>query len=352
MIPYIHPAPITILPGLSFHVFGLLVGLAVVTGAYIAQNRGERHGLSARVIADSAIWYVTVGFIFAHWFAVVFYYNDRIFGQECVSQAQCVNAVWQGVGAGPAEMICQDNGRCNNGSWLSLLLVWNGISSVGGFLGAAISMLIFQRVRRIPIIPGVFELEGAKGRPYLKYLDSAAYGMAFAWIFGRMACAMAHDHPGRPTNSIFGIRFPKAEWPQWITPEGLAMFPTEPYIARFDLGFMEMLWAIAISAVFFFVEKKNIQVRPGWYAANLIFWYAPYRLFLDSLRAEDIVGADPRNSFGLTPAQMAVLVMAVVGIALWIYGGRKLKDPTYMDESRFPYELEDRALREAAKAKA
>lgn len=352
MIPYIHPAPITLFPGLSFHVFGLLVGLAVVTGAYIAQNRGERHGLSARVIADSAIWYVGIGFLFAHWFAVVFYHNDRLFGNECVTQAQCLNASWNGIWGKPTEFICQENGRCNNGSWTSLLMIWNGISSVGGFIGAGISMLVFARVRRIPVIPGIFELEAAKGRPYLKYLDSAAYGMAFAWIFGRMACFMAHDHPGRPTHSIFGIPFPKAEWPQWITPEGLAMFPTEPYIARFDLGFMEMLWAIVMSVIFFVVDRMKLQLRPGWFAANLIFWYAPYRLFLDSLRAVDIEGADPRNALGLTPAQVTVFFMAAIGIAIWIYGGTKLKDPTYMDDSRFPYELEDRAARKAAKLSA
>lgn len=352
MIPYIHPAPITLLPGVSFHVFGLLVGIAVVTGAYVAQRRAERNGHSARVIADSAIWYVGVGFLFAHWFAVIFYYPDRIFGSECTTQAQCVSATWHGIWSSPNEFICQDNGRCNNGSWSSLLLIWNGISSVGGFIGAGIAMLIFQRVNRIPLIPNVFELEAAKGRPYLKYLDHAAYGMAFAWIFGRMACAMAHDHPGRPTHSIFGIPFPKAEWPQWVTPLGQEMFENESYIARFDLGFMEMLWAIAISAVFFIVDRMKIQTRPGWYAANLVFWYAPYRLFLDSLRAVDIEGADPRNAIGLTPAQVTVIFFAVIGIAIWVYGGQKMKDPTYMDETAFPREIEDRKRRESAEKQA
>lgn len=352
MIPYFHPAPITLFPGASFHVFGLLVGIAVVTGAYVGQMRAERNGQSPRTTADSAIWYVLIGFLFAHWFAVLFYYPDRIFGLECTTQAQCLKATWNGIGPSPTEFICQDNGRCNNGSWTSMLLIWNGISSVGGFIGAGVAMLIFQRVERIPLIPGVFELEGAKGRPFLKYLDSAAYGMAFAWIFGRMACFMAHDHPGRPTTGIFGVPFPKSEWPQWVTPAALEMFPTEPYIARYDLGFMEMLWAIVMSIVFFTVDRMKIQVRPGWYAANLVFWYAPYRLYLDSLRAVDIQGADPRNAIGLTPAQVTVIFFALIGIAIWVYGGQKMKDPTYMDDTKFPREIEDRKRREKAQAAA
>ena len=344
MIPYIYPDPITIIPGtIVFHVFGLLVGLAVVTGAYVSQRKAEDAGLNARVIADAAIWFVLVGFIISHMFAVVFYYPDRMIGAACTTQADCLDVTYQGIFGGPSEFICQDNGRCNNGSFTSLLMIWNGISSVGGFLGAFIAILIFGRVSRIPIIPGVFVLQGAKGRPLMKYLDCAAYGMAFAWIFGRMACAMAHDHPGRVTDSFFGIKFPKSDWPQWSTPEALAQYPDAvyDYIPRFDLGFMEMLFAIVISAVFFVVGRMNLTLRPGWYAANLLFWYAPYRLFLDSLRATDISGADPRNALGLTPAQVAVIFMGIGGILVWMYGGRLLKDKAYMDNTKFPLELEE-----------
>lgn len=344
MIPYIYPDPITVIPGtVVFHVFGLLVGLAVIVGAYVAQKKASEAGLNPRVMADAAIWFVVLGFIISHIFAVVFYYPDRMVGTACVTQADCINVHWHGIFPGPSEFICKDNGRCNNGSFTTLLMIWNGISSVGGFLGAFIAILIFGRVDRIRLIPGVFELEGAKGRPLMKYLDCAAYGMAFAWIFGRMACAMAHDHPGRVTDSFFGIKFPKSDWPQWSTPEALALYPTESYIPRFDLGFMEMLFAIVISAVFFFISRTKLTLRPGWYAANLVFWYAPYRLFLDSLRATDISGADPRNAIGLTPAQVTVIFMGIGGMLIWWYGGKLMKDKAYMDNSKFPKELAEQA---------
>ncbi len=344
MIPYIFPQPITLIPGtIVFHVFGLLVGLAVVTGAFVAQRKAEEWDLNPRVMADGAIWFVVVGFIISHIFAVIFYYPDRILGAACTDQAQCLDAVYQGIFSAPSEFICQDNGRCNNGSWSSLLMIWNGISSVGGFLGAAIAIFWWAHVEKLTVIPGLFVLEGAKGRPIMKYMDAAAYGMCFAWIFGRMACFSAHDHPGVLTHSFFGIKFPKSDWPQWVTKEALEMFPTESYIQRFDLGFMEMLYAIVMSAIFFFVSRSKLKLRPGWYAAMLVFWYAPYRLFLDSLRATDISHADPRNALGLTPAQVAVLFMMVAGALIWWWGGRLKKDPAYMDDSKFPRELEERA---------
>lgn len=346
MIPYLNPGSIPVIPGvLEFHVFGLLVGIAVVFGAWMAQRRAEEEGLSPRVMSDGAIFFVITGFIVAHWFAVLFYYPERIFGAECATSAECFSEQWWGLGSGPAEMICRENGRCNNGSWATMLFIWNGISSVGGFLGAFIGILIFFRVKKIPLVPGLFVLEGGKGRPAMKYLDCAAYGMAFAWIFGRMACAMAHDHPGQLTTHPLSIRFPKAEWPRLVTPEAMEMFADVDYVQRFDLGFLEMLFAIVMSAVFFYVKnvyvkKSGKQLRPGWYVATLVFFYAPYRLFLDSLRAVDIEGADPRNALGLTPAQVSVIVMFVIAIAVWFYGGKLKKDAEYMSNKKFPLENE------------
>ena len=342
MIPYWNPGSIEVIPGvLMFHTFGLLVGIAVLVGGFIAQRRAEQAGLSGRVMADAAIFFVIVGFLFAHWVSVVFYFPDRLWGAACETHAQCMSAPFHGVWGKPADMICQDNGRCNNGHWSTMLMIWNGISSVGGFLGAFVGILIFFRVSRIPLIPGVLVLEGGKNRPALKYVDAAAYGMAFAWIFGRAACFTAHDHIGRLTNSPFGIRFPRAEWPKLVTPEALEMFGDVSYVQRFDLGFLEMLYAIVMSIVFFFVARNEhrLNLRPGWYAAVLIFFYAPYRLFLDSLRARDIDGADPRYWLDMTAAQWGTVIMMVLAIWIWWLGGRARNKPGYMDNSAFPLEL-------------
>jgi prolipoprotein diacylglyceryltransferase len=378
MVPYFYPRSLVIVPGvLEFHTFGLLVGIAVIAGSIVAQRRATQNGLSARVTADGAIWFVIIGFLFAHWVSVLFYFPERIFGTPCTADHQCglrgyygidfsvlgrlvLEPAWlqsfmESLGNGlsfldsaPETYICQENGRCNDGSPWSLAMIWAGISSIGGFLGAFIAILIFFRVKKIPLIPKVLVLEGGKNRPALKYLDCFAYGMVFAWIFGRMACYTAHDHIGKLTHSVFGMRFPKEDWNgtgpfgrDIVTPEAAEMFANVDYVQRFDLGFLEMLWAIGMFAFFFFWARKQKNLRPGWYVAATLAAYGPYRVFLDSLRATDIPHADPRYDvlgFEMTAAQVGAVVMFLLAGWVWYLGGKAKEKEGYMDNSAFPLE--------------
>ena len=78
---------------------------------------------------------------------------------------------------------------------LVLVYIWSGLSSFGGFLGAALAFLYFTRKEKIPALP---------------YADAVALGLVIGWIFGRTGCFTAHDHPGRtPTSSSRSVT-PKA----------------------------------------------------------------------------------------------------------------------------------------------
>lgn len=382
MVPYFHVNSLVIVPGvIEFHLFGLLVGIAVIVGSIIAQRRSKAYGLSPRVVADGAIWFVVVGFIVSHWVSVIFYFPERIVGTACSADTQCGLRGYYGVdfpllgrlvaepewlksalgGLGnalgfldraPETYICQANGHCNDGSIWSLAQIWAGISSIGGFFGAFLAILIFFRVRYIPLIPKVITLEGGKNRPTLKYLDSFAYGMAFAWIFGRMACYTAHDHIGKLVEpgtfgSFFALKFPKVDWDggpferDIVTPAAEQMFAGMDYVLRYDLGFLEMLWAIVMSAFFFFWARKRKDLRPGWYGAVLLAAYGPYRVFLDGLRATDIAHSDLRYDIlglQLTAAQVGSIVMFLLAGWVWYLGGKALKKEGYMDNTAFPLE--------------
>ena len=65
---------------------------------------------------------------------------------------------------------------------------------------------------------------------YFDYSEPIAFGMPFAWIFGRMGCASVHDHIGVRTNFFLGINFPAD--------------PNIPNLAgvRHDLGLDEMVF--------------------------------------------------------------------------------------------------------------
>jgi phosphatidylglycerol:prolipoprotein diacylglycerol transferase len=325
MIPFWYPGKITLIEGvLEFHVFGLLVGIAVLVGTWIAQKRAEATQLNPRVIGDMGLWLVIIGFLFAHWFSVLAYFPERVFGEPCQAVTDCL--------IDGEQYVCRPNGRCNNGDWLEMLRIWSGISSFGGFIGATLGVVIFLNVQKVHVIPGLLVLEGGKGRPVLKYVDALAFGFAFAWIFGRMGCFSAHDHVGCATNSPLAVAFPDG-WRRGVP--AIEAFGPPGITPRYDLGFLEMLWSVGLSLFFLAVSRTRKVLRPGWYVAVMAMLYAPFRFYLDTLRAIDIDGADKRyfaslTEPGLTPGQLSAVAFFLVGCWLWWLGGRRLRDPEYM----------------------
>src|SRR5262249_55253264 len=100
---------------------------------------------------------------------------------------------------------------------LSLLMLWQGLSSFGGFIGAPLRVLLFENFLVLP--PG----EGGGGQHNLRRLWRRAHPMPLipfadivlsvfpiAWIFGRGGCAIVHDHPGAcaPAGSRLAVQYP------------------------------------------------------------------------------------------------------------------------------------------------
>ena len=130
------------------------------------------------------------------------------------------------------------------------------------------------------------------------YLDSVAYSFPFGWIFGRLGCTIAFDHPGRPTSFFLGETFTDG-------------------VVRHNLGLEEAIYTVAIAALFAVLSRE--PRRGGYYVGLLAVVYAPVRFALDALRVADT------RYFGLTPAQYGAVVLAVAGLAvLWHSATRAL----------------------------
>ena len=300
-IPFFETFPIVIIKDvIEIHVFGILVGIGVVLATWLAQKRATEKGLSPVIVGDLGLWLVITGFIMAHQVSLFAYYPDRVFGA--------------------------------NGSWLEVLKISSGISSFGGFLGAALGMLWFFNVERIVLIPKMLEFRGGKGRPVLKYLDVMAYGFTVGWFFGRMGCFSAHDHVGMASTSALAVNFPDG-WRDSVP--AIAGYGAPGFTPRFDLGFLEMWYPAALYLFFRFWADRQTGLRPGWYAAVFILFYAPVRFYLDTLRATDIGGADKRYfaellSPGFTPGQFGAVAVLIVGVVIAVLGGIRAKDAAYM----------------------
>lgn len=153
-----------------------------------------------------------------------------------------------------------------------------GMSSFGGFLGAVLGAVAWRFTMKEPILPRI---------------DIVMSAFPIAWALGRAGCTLAHDHPGLRTSADNPLAF--------AYPDG----------ARWDLGFLEMLFALALAGVFAVLWRRPTPT--GTYTAIACLAYAPVRFGLDFLRADATGGGDVRYA-GLTPAQWACFALATLGL--------------------------------------
>jgi phosphatidylglycerol:prolipoprotein diacylglycerol transferase len=168
---------------------------------------------------------------------------------------------------------------------LSLIKIWAGLSSFGGFTGGLLGTITFKLRYKIKNI--------------LPFVDVMAAVFPLGWVFGRMGCSVVHDHPGAPSNLWFAVKYPGG--------------------GRFDLGLYEMLFAVLVMIAALWLARKPRP--PGFFAGFTMLAYAPVRFALDFLRASatdrGVAETDPRY-FMLTPAQWACFLMAAGGVYLLV----------------------------------
>jgi phosphatidylglycerol:prolipoprotein diacylglycerol transferase len=236
---------------LSIKPFGTLVALGVYIGTEIIRRQGVRNKLDAKTLSSFVFYVLVGGFVGGHVFDTIFYHPEHL--------------------------------RESPGS---LLRIWDGQSSFGGFTGAIIGLFAWRQKFRAVTLP---------------YADTVAAGFPAGWVFGRMGCSVAHDHPGLHSDAWFAVAYPGG--------------------GRFDLGLYEMLMTVPLALTFLVLMKKPRP--PGFYLGTMCMAYAPSRFALDFLRVPEgeLVGADLRYG-GLTPAQWGCLALLSVGVYFAYSAGR------------------------------
>lgn len=260
MIPYYNADPLIHWGWFRIHTFGVLVAIGILVGSWVTLRRAKERGIDLNQLRSAITWLLVGGFVVAHLLAVVAY---------------------------EPHTIARDPWR--------LLKIWDGLASTGGFLGAFIGLYLFTRKHKLP---------------FGEIADVVALGLLPGWIFGRLGCYTAHDHPGLPTDFPLAVAYPSkppAEDASWL------LWGDAP---RHDLGFYEMLFTILLFLVFEWVRRRPLA--PGRLATWLGLIYSPVRFALDFLRIRPDetpnLHGDVRY-FGLTPAQYAFILL----FALCVY---------------------------------
>jgi phosphatidylglycerol:prolipoprotein diacylglycerol transferase len=226
--------------------FGALVATGVYIGVALAARYARKWGIPAEAMSRFMFWVLGFGFVCGHMLDTVFYHPEQVLSDP-----------------------------------LSLVRIWDGLSSFGGFIGAALGVLAFKLrfdVKRI-----------------LPFADIMGAAFPIGWVFGRMGCAVVHDHPGMRSDLWFAVAFKGG--------------------GRFDLGLYEMFFAVILAAVSLIIARRPRP--PGFFLGLIMLVYAPVRFALDFLRAHpgELNGADPRY-LQLTPAQWASFLMVAAGFYL------------------------------------
>lgn len=260
---------------LGMQPFGFMVGIGVVVCEHYAQKRAHALGYDRQLFRSFFFWEAAVGLVLAHVLDALFYHP---------------------------HFIARDP--------LYLFRIWDGLSSFGGFIGAVVGAvgwkyLTFPKGSFLPI-------PRSKPLPILPFAEVAMATFPIAFTFGRLGCALVHDHPGRLVSR--GAPFAVA-WPLDAS-DGLHHVFGPVHVVwgsttRYDLGLLELLFLLPLTLAIIATWRKRFPL--GTYTVILALAYSPVRFALDFLRVGEGDEGDVRYG-ALTFAQYACIAFFALGL--------------------------------------
>ena len=236
------------------HTWGIFVAIGIFAALWVARTKAKRDGLNPCIIDELTVWVLVAAFIGAR-LSYVFFYNWQYFSDNLIA----ILKIWEG-----------------------------GLSSFGGFAGAAVAFVWYCRKHTLNM---------------RRYADV----FMFAWPLGhgiaRIGCFINHMHIGKLSSLPLAVAFPDG--------------------ARLDLGLIESIVLLSYWIILWIITRGRKRIT-GFYLITSMIFYGVARFLLDFLRATDISMSDARY-LGLTPAQYGSAVLVLLGLFFIWYNGKKSK---------------------------
>ena len=205
MLPFVYVDESKLGP---LHAYGVAVALGFFAWDWAVMRQAVRRGLDRADFRALTVWVLGMGTFFAWWIDAVFYHPP---------------------------------GR----SVVSTLFSFQGFSSVGGIVGATVGGLVWRRVW-IGREDGKLRARlRARPEPMLPPAEVIVSTWPLGWAFGRLGCALIHDHVGVKVapgtlGSLLAVGFPRGPEDGVHHTFGPIHVVTGGSDVRFDLGLLEM----------------------------------------------------------------------------------------------------------------
>jgi phosphatidylglycerol---prolipoprotein diacylglyceryl transferase len=257
--------------------FGFMMSLSIAFGWWMMSRRARTLRLDEHEFLMLRLWSLSLGLFLSHALDEVFYHPELLADHP-----------------------------------VSLLYIWQGLSSMGGIVGAVLGALLWSRVRISP--RGVPSFR-ARPAALLPVADVIAPCFVVAWTLGRFGCAIVHDHVSArvPVGTPLAVAFPApGELPAFVSGPLRVTFGSAP---RYDLGLLELFFTLMLAAAILATWRRRLAV--GTYVVVTSLAYAPVRFALDRLRERDGMVSDLRWG-ALTFAQWSCFALFAFGVAVAI----------------------------------
>ncbi|CAN5840542.1 prolipoprotein diacylglyceryl transferase [soil metagenome] len=256
-IPYTTFPDIELGP-LTLRTFGLMVGIGVLLGAWVAGRHGEQFGVPREQTYSMATRMVVAGVIGARLTWDITHWDQ-------IDTPLDLIAVWEG-----------------------------GLQFSGGFVAAII--VGFPTFRRWPRLTR------------WRLLDGYAIGLALGLAIGRIGCYSVGEHFGSTTSFFLATRYEGGSTREELGDEILRVGDTFHNTSLYEFGYLLVL--VAVLAAVVRPRADGSGPAPGTAIGIFCLYYAVARGGSDLLRVND------ETVLGLTGAQY--LCLALIPTSIWI----------------------------------
>ena len=254
--------------GFDIHLYGLMIGLGMLAGGWVAARVAKLEGLDPDVVWDGLLWAGVLGIVGARLYHVAdlwSYYSTHV---------------------------------------VEIVMVWNGgLGIFGGLLGGIVGISVWIYAKVFLGKKGNYKLQITNYKKELmRLLDLGALGIPAGQAIGRWGNFFNQELYGRPTS---------LPWGMFINPEN--RLPGLEQFSRFQPLFLyeSLLNLILFGLIALAYWKKSWKIGSGKYLGIYLIGYGAVRFVLEPLRVNNWqVGTVPMAwVFSITAVILGIFLM-------------------------------------------